>query len=479
MLGDPGEALVHARAAVVDRAVVVAQDHVGGAGVEQQPQHRGAGRARAGHDDLHAGQVLAHHAQRVGERGEHHDRGAVLVVVEHRDVEHGAQPALDLEAARGGDVLQVDAAEPGGDRGDGPDDLVRVLGVQADGPGVDVREALEQRRLALHHRQRRVRAEVAEAEHRGAVGHHGDAVALDRQPAGVLRLGRECQRHPRHAGRVGHRQVVAVAQRHLGPHLDLAAQVQQEGPVADLVHRHAGDPGHRGDQRLGVRGVDRGAGDVHPEPAALAGVNVERGDHPAGLLTARVISLTARPCEATSSRAVMEYETLGAMVMSVSAFQGRHCSREPGPRTPTVTRSAPHRVIFLHGAGNNVSPSAAGVSMIDAEDGVIDVTRLRVAIARLSRRLRRHELAGLTPTQLAALSTVERSGPLRLGDLAAAEGIAPSTLTRLVAVLEELGYVHRYADPKDARATTLTITPKGTRRSSGCARRAPPCSRSP
>jgi DNA-binding MarR family transcriptional regulator len=108
-----------------------------------------------------------------------------------------------------------------------------------------------------------------------------------------------------------------------------------------------------------------------------------------------------------------------------------------------------------------ISPSAGGVSTMDGDAGEIDVTRLRVAIARLSRRLRRHELAGLTPTQLAALSTVERSGPLRLGDLAAAEGIAPSTLTRLVAVLEELGYVQRYADPKDARASTLTITPTG------------------
>ena len=108
-----------------------------------------------------------------------------------------------------------------------------------------------------------------------------------------------------------------------------------------------------------------------------------------------------------------------------------------------------------------MSPSDAGASVLDTDAGVIDVTRLRVAIARLSRRLRRHELAGLTPTQLAALSTVERSGPLRLGDLAAAEGIAPSTLTRLVAVLEDLGYVQRCADPKDARASTLAITPKG------------------
>jgi DNA-binding MarR family transcriptional regulator len=108
-----------------------------------------------------------------------------------------------------------------------------------------------------------------------------------------------------------------------------------------------------------------------------------------------------------------------------------------------------------------ISPSVAGMSGMNTESGMIDVTRLRVALARLSRRLRRHALAGLTPTQLAALSTVEQSGPLRLGDLAAAEGIAPSTLTRMVAVLEDLGYVRRDSDPKDARASTLAITTEG------------------
>jgi DNA-binding MarR family transcriptional regulator len=92
---------------------------------------------------------------------------------------------------------------------------------------------------------------------------------------------------------------------------------------------------------------------------------------------------------------------------------------------------------------------------------VVDVTRLRVAIARLSRRLRKHELAGLTPTQLAALSTVERSGPLRLGDLAAAERVAPSTLTRLVSALEDQGYVERRAVPGDARVWELVVTARG------------------
>jgi DNA-binding MarR family transcriptional regulator len=111
---------------------------------------------------------------------------------------------------------------------------------------------------------------------------------------------------------------------------------------------------------------------------------------------------------------------------------------------------------------DRASPDRASMDQASmGEAPAVDVTRLRVALARLSRRLRRHELAGLTPTQLAALATVERSGPMRLGDLAAAEGIAPSTLTRLVTALEDSDYVRRFADPSDARASTLAITPHG------------------
>jgi DNA-binding MarR family transcriptional regulator len=109
----------------------------------------------------------------------------------------------------------------------------------------------------------------------------------------------------------------------------------------------------------------------------------------------------------------------------------------------------------------STEPVADGHGLALVPDADIDVTRLRVALARLSRRLRRHELAGLTPTQLAALATIGKAGPMRLGDLAAAEGIAPSTLTRLVTALEESGYVRRCADPSDARASTITITAHG------------------
>ena len=129
-----------------------------------------------------------------------------------------------------------------------------------------------------------------------------------------------------------------------------------------------------------------------------------------------------------------------------------------------MTTSAPDRTVTA-GRGDpagQADPADRAVT-VSAEVGppTIDVTRLRVAIARVSRSLRRHELAGLTPTQLSALATVEQAGPLRLGDLAAAEKIAPSTLTRLVTVLEERGYVARQPVPGDARASTLAVTPEG------------------
>jgi DNA-binding MarR family transcriptional regulator len=116
--------------------------------------------------------------------------------------------------------------------------------------------------------------------------------------------------------------------------------------------------------------------------------------------------------------------------------------------------------------GSSAASAAATASL--GETGLsglsqpgIDAARLRVAVLRLSRRLRKHDLAGLTPSQLSTLSSVDKCGPMRLGDLAAAERIAPSTLTRLVNVLEDRGYLLRQAAPDDARAFLVTMTDSG------------------
>jgi hypothetical protein len=64
----------------------------------------------------------------------------VLVVVEHGDVELALEALLDLEAARGRDVFEIDAAEDGSDGLYDHHDLVHALGVEAEGKGIDPRE---------------------------------------------------------------------------------------------------------------------------------------------------------------------------------------------------------------------------------------------------------------------------------------------------------------------------------------------------
>lgn len=87
---------------------------------------------------------------------------------------------------------------------------------------------------------------------------------------------------------------------------------------------------------------------------------------------------------------------------------------------------------------------------------------LRVATMRLSRRLRQQgQRDGLTPTQLAALSTVDRLGPLSLGELANAEKVQPPSMTRVVSVLELAGFLERTIDPSDARVARVSMTPAG------------------
>lgn len=52
-------------------------------------------------------------------------------------------------------------------------------------------------------------------------------------------------------------------------------------------------------------------------------------------------------------------------------------------------------------------------------------------------------------------------GPQRLGGLATAFGLDPSTITRQVQALEESGLASRQTDPSDRRASLLDLTPTG------------------
>jgi DNA-binding MarR family transcriptional regulator len=109
-----------------------------------------------------------------------------------------------------------------------------------------------------------------------------------------------------------------------------------------------------------------------------------------------------------------------------------------------------------------VSPWAQ-VAVADAADIAADELsgRLLVALGRIVRSTRRATTASLTLGNLSALATVIDTGQIRAGDLAAREGVAPATLSRVIGSLERDGYIERIPDPHDGRSAFLTATVAG------------------
>lgn len=97
----------------------------------------------------------------------------------------------------------------------------------------------------------------------------------------------------------------------------------------------------------------------------------------------------------------------------------------------------------------------------------IDTTaRLRAVIGRLTRRLRPAPAAvaaGLTPTRISVLLHVSRVGRIRLSELADAEGLNPTLLSRTVSNLTDAGLLQRISDADDRRAAWVGATAAGKR----------------
>ena len=93
-------------------------------------------------------------------------------------------------------------------------------------------------------------------------------------------------------------------------------------------------------------------------------------------------------------------------------------------------------------------------------------SRLRVAIGRLSRGLRTTAAgseAGLTPTRISVLLSVDRHGPIRIADLAELESLNPTMLSRAISKLVEDAALERVSDDRDRRAAWVNVTDAGHR----------------
>ena len=100
-------------------------------------------------------------------------------------------------------------------------------------------------------------------------------------------------------------------------------------------------------------------------------------------------------------------------------------------------------------------PARLSSADLDLAQGV------RIAIMRLARRLRQQpsEL-DLTLTQLSALATLDRHGPLTPGALAECEKVQPPSMTRVLATLEQRGLIDRRVHPGDGRQQLVEVTPE-------------------
>ena len=91
-----------------------------------------------------------------------------------------------------------------------------------------------------------------------------------------------------------------------------------------------------------------------------------------------------------------------------------------------------------------------------------DVEKLSASLERLVTMVRRMvPPEGLSLTAVSTLRTLEVSGPSRLSELAAGQGVTQPAMTQLVTRLERDGYAERGGSPEDARVVMVSLTLAG------------------
>lgn len=87
---------------------------------------------------------------------------------------------------------------------------------------------------------------------------------------------------------------------------------------------------------------------------------------------------------------------------------------------------------------------------------------LSLAVVRLARQLRfRRPDSPVSLSQLSALATLDKEGPITPGALAIRERVRPPSMTRVIASLADLGFVDRCAHPDDGRQVLVSVSSAG------------------
>lgn len=99
-------------------------------------------------------------------------------------------------------------------------------------------------------------------------------------------------------------------------------------------------------------------------------------------------------------------------------------------------------------------------TLIDDAQLLESAAKLRAVVAKLRRRLVEQASAGeFTASQNSVLSRLFTDGPATLTELAVAEGMRPQSMSAIIQVLTEKGFIGGTPDLTDRRRTILALTP--------------------
>lgn len=89
---------------------------------------------------------------------------------------------------------------------------------------------------------------------------------------------------------------------------------------------------------------------------------------------------------------------------------------------------------------------------------------LHRALTKVYRQLRSVDLpARMTYERISTLATIDQRGPIAVTELATAEGVKPSSMSRMISYLQADGLVSRRGHEKDRRGVLISCTEKGRR----------------
>ena len=87
---------------------------------------------------------------------------------------------------------------------------------------------------------------------------------------------------------------------------------------------------------------------------------------------------------------------------------------------------------------------------------------LRPSLLRLTRIIRNQRVdMSVTLTQLSAMGTLHKHGPMSAGELAGVERVQPPSMTKVLALLEDRGLVTRQPHPTDRRQAIIVLAQPG------------------